>query len=79
MQHMIKKNTSKALLYLFQDFALDPDESRMRISAHHMIRSLTAGMVMITCRDPLFLSILTNLRTAFVGALRVRLIIDFAI
>ncbi|GIX80669.1 CCR4-NOT transcription complex subunit 1, partial [Caerostris extrusa] len=52
------------------DFALDPEESRMRISAHHMIRSLTAGMVMITCRDPLFLSILTNLRTAFMGALR---------
>ncbi|GIY17902.1 CCR4-NOT transcription complex subunit 1, partial [Caerostris darwini] len=53
-----------------KDFALDPEESRMRISAHHMTRSLTAGMVMITCRDPLFLSILTNLRTAFMGALR---------
>ncbi|GFQ94535.1 CCR4-NOT transcription complex subunit 1 [Trichonephila clavata] len=53
-----------------KDFALDPEESRMRVSAHHMIRSLTAGMVMITCRDPLFMSIITNLRTAFLGALR---------
>ncbi|KAG8177929.1 hypothetical protein JTE90_000793 [Oedothorax gibbosus] len=53
-----------------KDFALDPEESRMRVSAHHMVRSLTAGMVMITCRDPLFLSILTNLRSAFLTALR---------
>ncbi|KAF8774617.1 CCR4-NOT transcription complex subunit 1 like protein [Argiope bruennichi] len=53
-----------------KDFALDPEEARMRASAHHMIRSLTAGMVMITCRDPLFVSIITNLRTAFLGALR---------
>ncbi|CAL1280479.1 unnamed protein product [Larinioides sclopetarius] len=27
-----------------KDFALDPEEARMRASAHHMIRSLTAGM-----------------------------------
>ncbi|XP_035217967.1 CCR4-NOT transcription complex subunit 1-like [Stegodyphus dumicola] len=53
-----------------KDFALDPEESRMRISAHHMIRSLTAGMVMITCRDPLFMSIHTNLRNNFLSTLR---------
>ncbi|XP_054715657.1 CCR4-NOT transcription complex subunit 1-like [Uloborus diversus] len=53
-----------------KDFALDPEESRMRVSAHHMVRSLTAGMVMITCRDPLFVTILTNLRNAFLATLR---------
>ncbi|GIY40367.1 CCR4-NOT transcription complex subunit 1 [Caerostris extrusa] len=66
----IIKNDHLTFYFIVKDFALDPEESRMRISAHHMIRSLTAGMVMITCRDPLFLSILTNLRTAFMGALR---------
>ncbi|XP_026284061.1 CCR4-NOT transcription complex subunit 1 [Frankliniella occidentalis] len=48
-----------------KDFALDPEESRMRIAAHHMVRNLTAGMAMITCRDQLLLSIGSNLKTAF--------------
>lgn len=43
----------------------------MRIAAHHMVRSLTAGMVMITCRDPLYMSLTTNLRNAFLATLRV--------
>lgn len=48
-----------------KDFALDPEESRMRIAAHHMVRNLTAGMAMITCRDQLLLSIGSNLKSAF--------------
>ncbi|XP_049786692.1 CCR4-NOT transcription complex subunit 1 isoform X4 [Schistocerca cancellata] len=52
-----------------KDFALDPDESRMRAAAHHMVRNLTAGMAMITCRDQLLVSISTNLKTAFVSVL----------
>lgn len=46
-----------------KDFALDSEESRMRIAAHHMMRNLTAGMAMITCREPLLMSISTNLKT----------------
>jgi hypothetical protein len=38
-----------------KDFALDHDENRMRQAAHHMVRNLTAGMAMITCRDHLHL------------------------
>jgi len=34
-----------------KDFALDPEEVRMRTAARHMARNLTAGMAMITCRD----------------------------
>jgi len=34
-----------------KDFALDPEEIRMRTAARHMARNLTAGMAMITCRD----------------------------
>jgi CCR4-NOT transcription complex subunit 1 len=36
-----------------KDFALDHDENRLRQAAHHMVRNLTAGMAMITCRDHL--------------------------
>ncbi|KAG8224063.1 hypothetical protein J437_LFUL001140 [Ladona fulva] len=52
-----------------KDFALDPEESRMRAAAHHMVRNLTAGMAMITCRDQVLVSINTNLKTAFITAL----------
>merc|ERR1719234_2819719 len=45
-----------------KDFSLDFDETRMRVAAHHMVRNLTAGMAMITCRDPLLLSIKNNLK-----------------
>ncbi|KAM9070923.1 CCR4-NOT transcription complex subunit 1 isoform X8 [Sminthopsis crassicaudata] len=53
-----------------KDFALDSEESRMRIAAHHMMRNLTAGMAMITCREPLLMSIATNLKNSFATALR---------
>lgn len=53
-----------------KDFALDSEESRMRVAAHHMMRNLTAGMAMITCREPLLMSIATNLKNNFAAALR---------
>lgn len=54
-----------------KDFALDSEESHMRVAAHHMMRNLTAGMAMITCREPLLMSIATNLKNSFAAALRV--------
>uniref|UniRef100_A0A8D2LE11 CCR4-NOT transcription complex subunit 1 n=1 Tax=Varanus komodoensis TaxID=61221 RepID=A0A8D2LE11_VARKO len=53
-----------------KDFALDSEESRMRVAAHHMMRNLTAGMAMITCREPLLVSIATNLKNSFATVLR---------
>ncbi|XP_042196273.1 CCR4-NOT transcription complex subunit 1 isoform X2 [Callorhinchus milii] len=53
-----------------KDFALDSEESRMRVAAHHMMRNLTAGMAMITCREPLLMSIATNLKNNFASAIR---------
>ncbi|XP_053558399.1 CCR4-NOT transcription complex subunit 1 [Bombina bombina] len=53
-----------------KDFALDSEESRMRLAAHHMMRNLTAGMAMITCREPLLMSIASNLKNSFATALR---------
>ncbi|ESO94093.1 hypothetical protein LOTGIDRAFT_239532 [Lottia gigantea] len=53
-----------------KDFALDPDEGRMRSAAHSMVRNITAGLALITCREPLFISISNNLKTAFLSTLR---------
>lgn len=53
-----------------QDFSLDPDENRIRIAAHNMARAMTAGMAMITCRDPLTLNIQGYLKQAFYSSLR---------
>lgn len=52
-----------------KDFAFDPDEGRMRTCAHHMMRNLTAGMAMITCREQIITTISTNLKAAFITAL----------
>jgi CCR4-NOT transcription complex subunit 1 len=52
-----------------KDFALDPDESRMRVGAHHLVRFMTAGMALITCHEPVLISINGQLKTAFITAL----------
>ncbi|XP_046333509.2 CCR4-NOT transcription complex subunit 1-like isoform X5 [Haliotis rufescens] len=53
-----------------KDFALDPEEMRMRSAAHYMVRNITAGLALITCREPLFISINNNLKNAFMATLR---------
>lgn len=52
-----------------KDFALEPDENRMRTAAHYMVRNLTAGMAMITCRDQLLASITGNIKTALAASI----------
>jgi hypothetical protein len=44
-----------------KDYSLDPDENRIRSAAHNMVRNLTSGMAMITCRDHLLKSIKNHL------------------
>lgn len=58
-EHLVKK-----------DFSVDPDIQRMQVAGHNMIRHLTAGMAMITCREPLLLHISNNLKSAFTVAIR---------
>ncbi|XP_052864292.1 CCR4-NOT transcription complex subunit 1 [Anopheles cruzii] len=52
-----------------KDFALDPDEGRMRRSAHNMSRNLAAGMAMITCREQMLQTIQNSVKTGFMAAL----------
>lgn len=59
------------LIIVVKDFALDPDETRMRIAAHHIVRNLTAGMAMITSREPLLLAINSSLKSSMSGFIRV--------
>ncbi|KPP71362.1 hypothetical protein Z043_109736 [Scleropages formosus] len=54
-------------------FALDLNKSRMHVAAHHMMRNLTASMVMITCKEPLLVSIADNLKSSFTTALQLYL------
>ncbi|XP_060561916.1 CCR4-NOT transcription complex subunit 1-like [Ruditapes philippinarum] len=53
-----------------KDFALDPDENRMRAAAHRMVRSMTSGLALYTCREPLYIAISTNLKNAFMTTIR---------
>ena len=59
-------------LLIFQDFALDPEENRMRLAAHHMVRNVTAGMAMITCREPLLTNLTNNIKSNLIATLRVK-------
>uniref|UniRef100_A0A1I7SU78 Ubiquitinyl hydrolase 1 n=2 Tax=Bursaphelenchus xylophilus TaxID=6326 RepID=A0A1I7SU78_BURXY len=45
-----------------KDFALNPDELQMRRAAQQMMRNMTAGMAMISCRDPLLQAMQAYLR-----------------
>ena len=57
-----------------KDFALDPNETCMRIAAHHIVRNLTAGMAMITSQEPLLLAINSNLKASMSGFIRVSIV-----
>lgn len=48
---------------------MDPDESHMCKAAHCMVRSLTSGLALITCRDQVEQTLITNLKQHFSSVL----------
>lgn len=56
--------TTKELLS--KDFALEPDEQKMRLAAQNMVRALAASISTVTCKDPLRESLATHLRQLMV-------------
>ena len=54
-----------------KDFALDPEEIRMRRSALNITQHLTATMAMVTCKEPLLVSCTNNLRNAFSNQVKI--------
>ena len=45
-----------------KDFALEPDETRMRAATHHMARNLAAAMAMITSKEHLTAAIAKGIK-----------------
>uniref|UniRef100_A0A1I7ZGD4 DUF3819 domain-containing protein n=1 Tax=Steinernema glaseri TaxID=37863 RepID=A0A1I7ZGD4_9BILA len=52
-----------------KDFVLDSEEKDLRRAAHQMMRSMTAGMAAITCRDPLQTTMANYLKQFFASQL----------
>ena len=49
---------------VIKDFALEPDENKMRNAAHLMVQSLSGSLASITCREPLRLNMLQNIKAS---------------
>lgn len=45
-----------------KDYANDPDENRMRAAAHLMVSSLAGSLALVTCKEPLRVSLSNQLR-----------------
>ncbi|VVC27811.1 Hypothetical protein CINCED_3A013043 [Cinara cedri] len=52
-----------------KDFGMDPDDTHLRKAAHCMVRHLTSGLAMITCREQVIQTLTTNLRQHFMSVL----------
>jgi hypothetical protein len=52
--------TSKELIV--KDFAFEPDDNKMRKAAHLMVSSLAGSLALVTCKEPLRVSIGNHLR-----------------
>jgi CCR4-NOT transcription complex subunit 1 len=51
---------------ILKDFAMEPDETRMRKAAQLMVASLAGSLALVTCKEPLRVSMATQLRQALV-------------
>ncbi len=47
---------------IMKDFSMEPDESKMYKAAHLMVTSLASSLALVTCKEPLRMSIGTHLR-----------------
>ncbi|KAJ3063752.1 hypothetical protein HDU98_000453, partial [Podochytrium sp. JEL0797] len=48
---------------IIKDFALDPDESKMRKAAHLMVQNLAGSLAIVSSRDPLRIGMITQLQS----------------
>nr|CDI56008.1 related to CDC39-component of the CCR4-NOT complex [Melanopsichium pennsylvanicum 4] len=46
-----------------KDFAMEGDEEKMRTSAHQMAQNLAGSLALVTCKEPLRISMVANART----------------
>jgi CCR4-NOT transcription complex subunit 1 len=45
-----------------KDFAMEPDEEKLRSAAHTVVKSLSGALALVTCKEPLRMSIMNNIR-----------------
>ncbi|KAF2191169.1 Not1-domain-containing protein [Zopfia rhizophila CBS 207.26] len=45
-----------------KDFAMEPDENKLREAAHTVVKSLSGALALVTCKEPLRMSIMNNIR-----------------
>ncbi|SYW82671.1 uncharacterized protein UBRO2_04793 [Ustilago bromivora] len=46
-----------------KDFAMEGDEEKMQASAHQMAQNLAGSLALVTCKEPLCISMIANART----------------
>lgn len=49
---------------IHKDFAMEPDEDRVRHSAQQMVRALSGSLALVTCKEPLRMSMTNYIRVA---------------
>ncbi|KAF9558989.1 hypothetical protein EC968_006772 [Mortierella alpina] len=50
---------------IMKDFALEPNEEKMRKAAHLMVQNLAGSLALVTCKEPLRVSMANIIRTLF--------------
>lgn len=45
-----------------KDFAMEPDEEKLRQAAHTVVKALSGALALVTCKEPLRMSIQNNIR-----------------
>ncbi|KAI8142365.1 CCR4-Not complex component, Not1-domain-containing protein [Fennellomyces sp. T-0311] len=67
---VVERSVSIAVLstrdIVAKDFALDPDEDKMREAAHMMVTGLASGFAIVTCKETLKPALVSGLHTVFV-------------
>ena len=48
---------------VLKDFAMEPDEQKMRSAGHQIVMTLAGSLALVTCKEPLRVSIAHHLRT----------------
>ncbi|KAI8598126.1 CCR4-Not complex component, Not1-domain-containing protein [Dissophora ornata] len=50
---------------IMKDFAMEPNEEKMRKAAHLMVQNLAGSLALVTCKEPLRVSMVNIIRTLF--------------
>ncbi|KAF9185667.1 hypothetical protein BGZ51_002497 [Haplosporangium sp. Z 767] len=50
---------------IIKDFAMEPNEEKMRKAAHLMVQNLAGSLALVTCKEPLRVSMANIIRTLF--------------